>query len=1258
LAARHDANTGAPKARPWRHLGKNLVIAGALLAAGFLGAWLRFRPYLAFGTGLTDGEQAYSLTAGEGLRHAVWDAPEDYAVELAGPGGEGRGTHSPDGRYLVFESGEVGVSRDLWIAERTANGYGAPSLLAELNTSFDEAAPAFGPQGLVFASARPSESGAGGRGGLDLWVASYADGRFGEPMPVEGVNTEANETDPAPFEGGLVFASNRGRRGDHDLFEVKVDALTSERTVERLDAVCTLADEREPTVGGEGRTLLFSSNRTDGVGGYDLWRSFRTEGEWLAPEGVEALNSGLDERAPCLGDSGFGLLFLRAEDGTAGSPLRFQWARSRELFRQPGEAVGWQEVLTLLLLLLLALLAWGAKHWRGLDVLYRCLLVSLILHALLAWWLQDVYPERAEIELPEGESRIALQWRVDGSAAAARRSERGGQLELARASDERSRPERASELVEASQRATAEAALRATEQVAVERERSSATPAAQQLASERSSEPNVQRDAAVESLPQLEAREVAAAPAVALGAEAQVNNERSASSSEASGPQRAAARGSRELAQSAPSAAQPMAFDGEARSAAAQPSANTVFTSAAPASGDRSELAVEGLASPEAREVAGATPLEVGVQSVEVARAEGESSAPQRRAASGASSSSLADARTTLEAADVSGLVARRDRSANRPGRAELDVERRFDGGGAAADLQPLEAPPGPEGLGGAAGAVGAPAEVALGAASDSGAARSSRASSGPQRSSASRSFETPSFSAPSAADAGNGPAPGAMSRNAPIANLSGSSSSAPGSTSDVRVAQAPSGGPWDRDPAPVEAASSGSSSGSLGLEVASGSPTRSSRDRSGPRRFSNAKDDGPRSAPSVAAASTPTPDRGRSATPEATQAPTDKRFAARSGQARVEALERFGGSAETEKAVADGLAYLASIQQRLGYWGDPDDKHSKYGHVVVGKTGLCALAFLGAGHLPGDGGPYGDTLVRALDFLLGVQGERTGHFGDTTSYSHGIATYALGEAAALLPPDDPRAQAYRAGVERAAAWILSQQSDDDDERRYGGWAYYYPDGRVFRTDGRVDTWPRTSITSWQVMALESAKLSGVDVPEASMEAARLFLQRAWDRDLGDYRYSHNPSRLRSSWPTLPASTPAALFALSILGEDLDERRYRAARAAVIENAPRGYRWRGDDAFVRRGEGNLYHWYYGSLAMFRAGGDDWRRWNAALQEALLPAQNDDGSWPLLGGYADDYAGDDRRDLSYTTAMCVLCLEVYYRYLTPVVEGSR
>ena len=33
----------------------------------------------------------------------------------------------------------------------------------------------------------------------------------------------------------------------------------------------------------------------------------------------------------------------------------------------------------------------------------------------------------------------------------------------------------------------------------------------------------------------------------------------------------------------------------------------------------------------------------------------------------------------------------------------------------------------------------------------------------------------------------------------------------------------------------------------------------------------------------------------------------------------------------------------------------------------------------------------------------------------------------------------------------------------------------------------------------------------------------------------------------------------------------------------------------------------------------------------------------------------DYAGDSEEDRTYTTAMCVLCLEVYYRYFTPLLQ---
>ena len=109
---------------------------------------------------------------------------------------------------------------------------------------------------------------------------------------------------------------------------------------------------------------------------------------------------------------------------------------------------------------------------------------------------------------------------------------------------------------------------------------------------------------------------------------------------------------------------------------------------------------------------------------------------------------------------------------------------------------------------------------------------------------------------------------------------------------------------------------------------------------------------------------------------------------------------------------------------------------------------------------------------------------------------------------------------------------------------------------------------------------------------------------------------------------------------------------------AMIAARPPGEWAEADTAgFVNRGAGNPYYWYYGTLALFLQGGDAWKFWNARLQETLLPSQAEDGSWMPISVYAD-YAQDTNRDRSYTTALNVLMLEVYYRYLTPFLEASE
>ncbi|HEX6882330.1 MAG TPA: prenyltransferase/squalene oxidase repeat-containing protein, partial [Planctomycetota bacterium] len=426
--------------------------------------------------------------------------------------------------------------------------------------------------------------------------------------------------------------------------------------------------------------------------------------------------------------------------------------------------------------------------------------------------------------------------------------------------------------------------------------------------------------------------------------------------------------------------------------------------------------------------------------------------------------------------------------------------------------------------------------------------------------------------------------------------------------------------------------------------DLAPRSSTASPRTPSAPTRPDLAEAAPVPVAPAPLALSAPPPPAASErpgAAPRLAETPYRNRF----GAQKLRALEEHGGSAETERAVAAGLAYLARIQERNGAWGQRSDAHSKYLDVRIGKTGLALLAFLGAGHVPEGDTEHAGVAARAVAHLLAAQDAASGHFGSSCSYGHGIATYALAECFALT--GDER---LRAPLERALEEILRHQSRVEDPRFLGGWGYYYADGRVWNRD----EWPRVSVTAWQVMALESARLGGLGVPDQAFEAARAFLRNAWDPRARAFRYDHDPERLSSGYPILPASTPAALFALSLLGVDPAGEELAAARRFVLTRAPDGYRYTGDDDFVHRARGNPYFWYYATLALFRVGGSEWERWNRALQETLLPAQEPDGSWRPLDVYAE-YAGDEDDERTYATAMSVLSLEIYYRYFTPLLR---
>lgn len=74
---------------------------------------------------------------------------------------------------------------------------------------------------------------------------------------------------------------------------------------------------------------------------------------------------------------------------------------------------------------------------------------------------------------------------------------------------------------------------------------------------------------------------------------------------------------------------------------------------------------------------------------------------------------------------------------------------------------------------------------------------------------------------------------------------------------------------------------------------------------------------------------------------------------------------------------------------------------------------------------------------------------------------------------------------------------------------------------------------------------------------------------------------------------------------------------------------------------------NYYYWYYGTLAMYQIGGENWNRWNQHTKDVLLAHQEKQGC--QRGSWTPEGRTCQAGGRIYSTALSILCLEIYYRY---------
>ena len=346
--------------------------------------------------------------------------------------------------------------------------------------------------------------------------------------------------------------------------------------------------------------------------------------------------------------------------------------------------------------------------------------------------------------------------------------------------------------------------------------------------------------------------------------------------------------------------------------------------------------------------------------------------------------------------------------------------------------------------------------------------------------------------------------------------------------------------------------------------------------------------------------------------------------YSGRSSRGRASARGGRGGtSANAESAVMAGLKWLAKAQERDGSWNAKNwEGRNNYS---VGMTGLALLAFLGAGYTD-QKGPFKTTVARGLAWLKAHQ-KADGKFPYQTYYEMGIATMAVSEAYGLT-----RNPALGRMAQRAVTSIITAQPD------HGGFRY---GGSVAKGEGDM------SVTGWQIMAIKSAICAELKVPEKAVANSRTFLKNSF-REYGRSAY------IVSGGGGSNAVTAIGTLCRVFLGGDEYEDEIRQAAGYLLSQEMRDNKPVPGGATGQLAT-DLYYTYYSCLAFFQVGGEMWAQWNTMFRDKLVKLQVHKitengrfvrGSWdPQQSKWGKHGAGR-----VYSTAMAILSLEVYYRFL--------
>ena len=351
------------------------------------------------------------------------------------------------------------------------------------------------------------------------------------------------------------------------------------------------------------------------------------------------------------------------------------------------------------------------------------------------------------------------------------------------------------------------------------------------------------------------------------------------------------------------------------------------------------------------------------------------------------------------------------------------------------------------------------------------------------------------------------------------------------------------------------------------------------------------------------------------------TESVTGSGLTGRGAEAKAAMVREYGGTKESEAAVAMALKWIANHQNPDGGWSFDHTadgrRNCACGNIGTlktsfnGATAMALLPFLGAGNTHKKGA-YKKQVEAGLYYLTRSM-KVNGATGDLTDaggrmYSHGLCAITLTEAFAMT-----KDRQLMAPAQMSLNFITYAQDPVG-----GGWRYK----------------PRqagdTSVVGWQLMALKSGHMAYLNVPKNTIAGCYKFLDSVQANSGATYGY------------TTPggghATTAVGLLCRMYLGWKKDEPALVRGVETISKWAP--------------SKSDMYYNYYATQVMRHHGGPLWDKWNKTMRDHLVATQElgkgqceNTGSWNMGAGHGARVGGR-----LYNTALATMILEVYYRHM--------